>query len=152
TLRVRSKPAPQKKAGKKEELATPPSVGPLVAFARDRTRVPTPDADAMEFWGYCETVLVASRVTPQGFAERARQNKDATFAKVFSDPDKYRGQVLHVKGTLARLRRLESPEYLKVRGIPYLYEGWVFVAQGTPWCVVFPDLPRGVKVGEKLNQ
>jgi hypothetical protein len=152
TLRVRGKPAPTERPGKKAELATPPPVGPLVAVARDRTRIPTPDTDAMEFWGYCETVLVASRVTPEGFAERARENKDATFAKVFDDPDKYRGRVLRVKGTLARLRRVDSPEYLKVRGIPYLYEGWVFVAQGTPWCVIFPDLPRGVKVAEKLSQ
>jgi hypothetical protein len=139
--------------GKQKDLDTVPAIDALLVGVRDKTRTPTPKSNLEEFWGYCETIVLASRIGSQAFARSARENQEATFAHVFNDPDNYRGKVVHVEGRLARLRGWPAPEYVKQRGVANLYEAWVFDAtQGTnPWCVIFTDLPAGLKVGEKMN-
>jgi hypothetical protein len=139
--------------GKQKNLDRVPAIDALLVGVQDKTRTPTPKSNLEEFWGYCETIVLASRIESRAFARSARENREATFAHVFNDPDQYRGKVVHVEGRLARLRRWEAPEYVKQRGVANLYEAWIFdVTQGTnPWCVIFTDLPPGLEVGEKMN-
>jgi hypothetical protein len=138
---------------KQKDLDTVPPIDALLVGVKDKTRTPTPTSNLEEFWGYSETIVLASRIGSQAFARSARENREATFAHVFNDPDHYRGKVVHVEGRLARLRCWPAPEYVKQRGVANLYEAWIFDAtQGTnPWCVIFTDLPSGLDVGEKMN-
>jgi hypothetical protein len=153
TFRLIREPAAPDRTPRARELDTVPSIDDLLAGVEDKTDIPTPKKNVEEFWGYCETILVASRIAPQAFVRAGRANREATFAHVFNSPNSYRGKVVQVVGRLARLRRWESPEYLKQRGISHLYEAWIFdQTQGTnPWCVIFTDLPPGLKVAEKFN-
>src|SRR5262249_41361639 len=58
-----------------------------------------------------------------------------------------------LEGRLARLRKLDVDRFLKLRGVKQLYEGWVFgtTYAANPWCIVFTELPPGMKVGEDVD-
>jgi hypothetical protein len=105
-----------------------------------------------EFWGYCETVLVAAKTSPEAFANSARANPHLAFAHLHRDPARYRGKVLHIEGWLGRLLRFDAPEYLRFRGVRYLYEAWVFSGNRNtnPYCVHFLELPPGIQTGENI--
>ena len=55
-----------------------------------------------------------------------------------------------VEGLLRRVTREEAPRDLHALGVRALYEGWIYLDdRGTnPVCVIFPELPEGVKVGD----
>jgi hypothetical protein len=78
-----------------------------------------------------------------------------TFAHLFEEPHKYRGEVIHVEGRLRRVRSFDAPKFIEeAHGIKVLYEGWLFepdVYGANPRCVVFTDLPPGIVVGEDID-
>jgi hypothetical protein len=105
-----------------------------------------------EQFAFSKVLFVASGISAEAFRKGART--DLTYAHVFNQPSKYRGQVVHVEGTLRRLRRFDPPATAKAAGVANLYEGWIFDPNrfgADPWCIVFTDLPSGIKLGEKLN-
>ncbi len=81
--------------------------------------------------------------------------RDVTFAHLFEEPAKYRGQVIHVEGRLRRVRRFDVPKFIQDSyGIRDLYEGWLFepeVYGANPRCVIFTKLPEGVEVREETD-
>jgi hypothetical protein len=108
--------------------------------------------DEDEQRSYNIVLFEASRIPAGAFAKGAR--KDITYAHLLNHPSKYRGQIVHLEGTLRQLTRLEPPTTAKSAGVNDLYEGWVFDPQrfgADPWCIVFTELPAGIAPGEKLN-
>ena len=68
----------------------------------------------------------------------------------------YRGKVIPLNGKLLRIRKYESPLAARPIGRPqvrWYYEGWVQTEtdDATPVCVIFAELPEGVKPFEKPN-
>jgi hypothetical protein len=108
--------------------------------------------DQDEQRSFSMVLFEASRISAEAFRKGART--DLTCAHVFNHPSRYRGQVIHIQGTLRQLRRFDPPATAKAAGVADLYEGWIFDPQrlgADPWCVVFTELPSGVRTGEGLE-
>lgn len=142
--------------------AEPPDRAPLLlanrlADVRDGTPVgkgprgPN-DENLDEHYVYCYVLYEAHRTPAPAFARSTRN--DLTFAHLYRETGKYRGEVVHVEGRLKRLRRYDPPLAAAEQGVRHLYEGWVFMdgAGGNPVCVVFTELPPGLKPAESLDR
>jgi hypothetical protein len=108
--------------------------------------------DEDEQRAYSIVLFEASRISAEAFRKGARQ--DVTYAHLANHPSRYRGQVIHVEGTLRQLRRFEPPATAKAAGVTDLYEGWVFDPKrfgAEPWCVVFTELQAGIIPSEKAS-
>jgi hypothetical protein len=138
--------------GKKASEQAPP-IDDLLSGIRDQTRIASPRSNIEEFWGYCETILRASKTSARAFAAAGEKYRYVQWTQLMNDPGRYRGKVIRVRGALALVRRYDPPEYLRARGIKAVYEGWIFsLPRGSnPWCVLFTDLPKHVPVGEDLD-
>jgi hypothetical protein len=107
---------------------------------------------ADEYEAYCDAVIKAARTPSPVFASHALA--DVTYAHLFNQPRKYRGQVVRVEGELHRVREFDAPLAVAQAGVPKFYEGWIFcnASVNDPVCVVFTDLPHGIPVAERLRQ
>ncbi len=149
-----ARPAPEPPAPPRE--LAPNIVDDLRGRVTDRTPVPpwyenNPTEEAKAF---CQALIAANQTSAQAFANSARH--DVTFAHLFEEPEKYRGQVVHFEGRVRRVRRFDPPNEVKgdVFGINNLYEAWIFdpeIHGANPVCLVFTQLPRGVPVKEKVE-
>jgi hypothetical protein len=107
---------------------------------------PTPEAKA-----FCRALIAADTTPAEAFANSAR--RDLTYANLFQDPEKYRGQVVHFHGRLTRVQRDPAPKFVQ-DDIPYQYTGWVFDAElygANPMAIVFTKLPPGIPVAPKIE-
>jgi hypothetical protein len=99
---------------------------------------------------YGNILVVAHYTSAEAFRKAART--DLTYAQVFAEPGRYRGQVVHVEGKLKRLARLEPPLEARAQGVGDLYEAWIFNdGYGlNPFCALFTQLPAPLRdlVGE----
>jgi hypothetical protein len=122
----------------------------LLARVKDSTGLRVDDS-ALEPEAYCEALLKSSLVSLGAFANSART--DVTFAQLFNEPWRYRGQVIHFEGKLRRITRLDPPAIVEPKGIRDLYECWFFDTRYgvNPVCLVCTELPRGVEPGDKLD-
>jgi hypothetical protein len=104
----------------------------------------------VEAEAFCEALFKANLASPGAFANSAR--RDLTFADLFNAPKRHRGEVVHFEGQLRRVRRGDAPAMAK--GVRDLYEGWAFDANygANPVCLVFPELPAGLSVAERLDE
>lgn len=97
-------------------------------------------------------VLVQANATPAAaLAKGAR--RDLSFAHLFEEPGKYRGQIVHIEGRLGRLRRFDAPRLAVKQGVPFIYEGWIFgdAYFSNPYCVIATAVPESIPLGETLN-
>jgi hypothetical protein len=101
------------------------------------------------------------------FVRRASQTSDAAFLKAAEEldrgkareaPQRCRGNVYTLEGRLVRLRDLGPDTALRQAGVRGLYEGWIdqridgkSVFGAHPVCVLFTELPSGLKPAEKLD-
>jgi hypothetical protein len=118
----------------------------LLAVVQDRKPSLPEEASAQDY------VLLEAQKTPlAAFAKSSR--KDITFAHLWEETDKYRGQVVHIAGRLKRLRKFDASEFAAQRGLKVIYEGWIFGDEyfSNPYCVLFTELPAGVQIGEKVE-
>jgi hypothetical protein len=129
---------------------------PLLAYmmqgVKDDKPLPTRwNQDEFEQRSYSIFLYQASRISADAFRRGAR--KELAYTNVFNHPAKYRGQVVHVEGTLKQLTRFDPPATAKAAGVADVYEGWIFDQHygQEPWCVLFTELPASVKVGERLD-
>lgn len=148
-----AKPSPDQPPPR--ELA-PNIVDDLRGRVNDRAPIPPwyQNNPTEEAKAYCQALIAANETSAQAFANSARH--DVTFAHLFEEPEKYRGQVVHFEGRLVRLRRFDPPAEVRgdTFGINNLYEGWIFdpeIHGANPVCIVFTQLPPGVSVKEALN-
>ena len=113
----------------------------IPAEERDEERV---------FW---QAVLAATRTPAEAFAQAALNQRHLTFGHLYAEPAKYRGQVVHIEGRLARLKQLDPPHWIQLKDIHVLFEAWIYLNQpGThPVCVLLPHQPDGIEPGDGLN-
>jgi hypothetical protein len=90
---------------------------------------------------YSHILTTAYYTSESAFRKAARG--DLTYAQIFADPARYRGEVIHIIGRLKRLSRLGPPLEAKAQGVSDLYEAWIFndAFGQNPFVAVFPLLP-----------
>jgi hypothetical protein len=124
-----------------DEVRPIPNYFLMPGFIRDRTGIyiGTPEYEA--YWNF---LVQAHYTSAQAFAKAAR--RDVTYFHLFNEPERYRGQVVHVSGRLIRLLRWEPPMEARAAGLSDFYEGWIMTdAFGeNPVCIAFTDLPPGL--------
>jgi len=89
------------------------------------------------------------------FKKSAEESKYITFHHLMNAPSKYRGKVITIKGTMARLRLQDASLLAKENGgVQDVYEAWVFgpTPHSNPFCVHFPILPEGLEPAETMRQ
>ena len=130
-----------------QTAADPIETAPKVQLAgkvKDNAPVaPWDDRDPEEGNAYYHTLVLAHTTSAKAFANSAR--RDVTFAHLFEEPEKYRGEVIHFEGQrLKRVRALETPKDIRTAyDLPRFYEGWIFAQQygANPVCVIFMVAP-----------
>jgi len=102
---------------------------------------------------FCQAVREVARAPAEAFAKSARENEGIVWAQLFRDAKRHRGKVVAIKGRLKMLRRIDVIPVAVRDAVHDLYEGWVFTEtpNANPVVVVFPDLPDGIKTGEKVD-
>lgn len=135
-----------------------PDVAPVLdpevlANIDDRAPIADPDVNPDEVRAYYYTVLAASKTPTEELFKKAR--RDLNYVHLFEDTKEYRGQLVYVEGRLKRLWRFEPNRQLKREGVKDCYEGWMinarYEAQALSHCVLFTELPPGVKPGENVD-
>jgi hypothetical protein len=111
---------------------------------------PPPEAKA-----YYEALIQARQTAPEVLAKSAR--RDLTYAHLFQEPWKYRGDVVRIEGEIARVRRFDPPKFFAdgANDIHDLYEGWIFTVEtnfANPMVVIFTELPAGLPVKERTDR
>jgi hypothetical protein len=100
----------------------------------------------LEYEAYWQILVQAHYTSAKAFAKEARH--DVTYVHLFNEPERYRGEVVHLSGRLIRLRRFDAPDEARAAGVAYLYESWIMTDRygKNPICAVFTDLPSGLTV------
>jgi len=139
-------------AGPPPEPATAPTIDPeLLAGIEDRAPVRGADQNEYESRLYHHMLVEARRTPIEAFARSAR--RDLTFAHLFEEPARHRGQVVHIEGRLKRLRQFDAPALAAAQGVPVIYEGWIFddAYFSNPYCVLVTNLPAGLQPAERME-
>lgn len=102
-----------------------------------------------EYEAYWRFLVQAHYTSAEAFAKAAR--RDVTYFHLFNEPERYRGEVVHITGRLIRLLRWDAPMEASAAGLGSFYEGWIMTdAFGeNPVCVAFTDLPSGLTVDNR---
>ncbi|MBY0523387.1 MAG: hypothetical protein K2R98_08305 [Gemmataceae bacterium] len=123
----------------------------MLTGIEDRKPVLNADQNSYESRAYCYLVFHAREIPVDALSKVA--SKQITYAHLWDDPKKYRGEPIHIEGRLKKLTRMDAPKILWNDGIRTLYEAWVFPEEygANPFCVIFSELPKGVQTGEKIE-
>jgi hypothetical protein len=124
----------------------------LLANVEDGAPVRNAEENYSEFEAYCYLLTRAHELSIAVLRKKAR--RDVTYAHMFEEPAKYRGEVVHVEGRLKRVRKFDAPRLVQKDGVPVLYEGWLFdkVYFANPICIVFTDKPDWLEVNERMDE
>jgi hypothetical protein len=115
---------------------------PLLGFDKSKYEMPS----------YCNLIAHAREVSSEALAKVTQ--RDVFYPNLLGDPDKHRGQPVHIKGRMARLLKIDAPRGLWKEGIRNLYEGYIYpdeTSAANPYCVVFTELPKEASLGEKVK-
>jgi hypothetical protein len=135
-----------------KEVEEAPKVD-LEGRVEDRAPLRSQHENEWEFTAFYGTLVTAEYTTAKAFANSAR--RDVTYAHLYQEPSHYRGTVIHYEGRMRRLLPHDAPKYTWNQGVKEYYEGWVFnpeVYGANPMCVVFTELPKGLKPGDNLDR
>jgi hypothetical protein len=104
-----------------------------------------------EYQSYNYLLIAAHKLSERALEKRSR--RDLTFAHLWEEPAKYRGELIHLEGRLRRLVRFDATKLQAQQGVKALYEAWVFSDQYRfdPYCVVLSEIPASIKTGERLD-
>ena len=112
--------------------------------------------ESMAFANLFSQALANGFNTPlDAFKKSGEENHYVTFGHMYASPDRYRGEVVKVTGTMLMLRRYdEVPTDAQRAGVGRIYQGWIFGAttNANPFMVYFPLLPEGLKEAEKMRE
>ena len=138
-------------------VASAPGAGLLVdrdllAGVEDGAPVRSADQNYYEFRAYNYLLVRAHNAPADSLAKAAR--RDLSFAHLFEEPAKYRGELIHIEGTLRRLRRFDAARMAAKQGVPTIYEGWIFgdVYYNNPFCVIASEIDPRLTIGERLDR
>jgi hypothetical protein len=137
-----------------------PLPDPLLQEIRDGT--PLPDFSGKEplrkdewaFYWLLNRALEQANVTPlENFKKSAEENKYVQFTHLWTDPERYRGKVVLVRGQLLMLRQYPAPRPAQKQGIRFVYEGWIKgPTKGTnPFWAIFTEPPAGLEPFEMTD-
>jgi hypothetical protein len=138
----------QKSASQAEQAKVDPDA---LAGVEDRAPVRNVEENYNEFQAYHYSLIKAHTIPESVLARDARH--DLTYAHLFEEPAKYRGQLIHLEGRLKRLRRFDATSSAARQGVPTLFEGWIYdeLYYYNPFCVIVSELPSSVQIGEKIE-
>lgn len=88
----------------------------------------------------------------ESFADlKARAAKGVAFSQIWEDPQKYRGELVHLKLHVRRVLRYDADENpLKVKTV-YEAWGWTDDSKSYPYVFVFADPPVGLPIGTDVQ-
>ncbi|MSR56375.1 MAG: hypothetical protein EXS05_01720 [Planctomycetaceae bacterium] len=89
----------------------------------------------------------------QSFDELSRRaRRDVSFAQLWEQPEKYRGQPLRLRLHVKRILEYEAPK--NSAKVERVYEawGWTDESKSYPYVVVFSELPPGMHVGDDVQE
>ena len=91
----------------------------------------------------CDTYCRLLRQTADLAALNARPMKRPTYRELYSVPERFRGHLVAVHGTLKRVAVYDAPDFVRARtGIKTLYEAWLAAPPtGEPLCIVLSHWP-----------
>lgn len=97
-------------------------------------------------------LLCVARQNADRLASQSR--RDVLLANLLSSPDVYRGQLVHRRGVLKRLVRIEIPDGDDPLRPDYFYEGWFFAENQSqiPEVVLFGEPPIGLAPGDNIQE
>lgn len=110
------------------------------------------DAGKHEAAAYNYLILHAHDVSPTELAKIART--DVFRDNLYDSPGRYVGEPIRVTGRLLKLTRMDAPDSLLNDGIKSLYQAWVVptgLTKENSYCIVVTELPKNVKMGEKVD-
>ena len=120
----------------------------MLRMVADKSSVSSDELPAQAY------ILSLARDVPVAAMAKAA-NRELTYVHIWEQPDRYRGQVVHLEGKLRKLVKTEADKALRNEGIKAYYEGWIFAAdditKSYPYCVLFTEVPAGITTGAKLD-
>lgn len=118
-----------------------------LAKVKDKTPQDPADRDAIF------QLLCLATTRPES-AQASSARRDVLFANLYQEPANYRGELIRVKGVLARLLAWDSPPDRNPHGFPRYYEAWIFSEdQSTnPMVVLFSEAPVGLTPSDNLKE
>jgi hypothetical protein len=138
-----------------------------IAGIEDHKDIPGVDQNPHEYRSYCYLLAHAHEVPLAALAKAG--NPKVTYMHLMEQPDRYRGEIVPMAGTLRQVRELPAPRGVWNDGIRVIYEvlidSGVYYAypvnprtgkqetemRAMAWYVVLTELPPGVQVGDKLD-
>jgi hypothetical protein len=134
-----------------DRTAAPQIDADILAEVEDKAPVRNAAENYAEAAAYSYLLVQANATPVTAFAKTVR--RDLTFAHLFEEPSKYRGQVVHIEGRLKRLRRFDAPRMAAKQGVPTIYEAWIFGEAyfSNPYCAIVSSVPDSIPVGDTLN-
>jgi hypothetical protein len=141
-------------------ITDPRHVPPLdprnLDFVRDNQPLPIGAEDderkAPEHMAYDEAVIYAHKTPVQAFLTSARP--EVSYANLFAEPQRYRGQVVKIEGRLRRVFHLDPRDSERREGIKHVYELWLYrerYGDPNPAVLICTSLPPGIKVTEEVK-
>jgi hypothetical protein len=123
-----------------------------LAKIKDGKTLPSAASDGQEFDALLEVLTQTWYTSPRAFEKAARH--DLGFRQLFENPEKYRGEVVHVEGRLRLVQRWEPPLMAREAGVPLMYEAAIFDAASgdNPYIVFVMEAPEGVPLEQKVNE
>ena len=97
-------------------------------------------------------IIYANRTAPAAL-DKAVIHEEGLWTKVFHDPEKYRGELLHFEGRLKKLRQFPAQAMAIQGGAKDYYEGYLSVDawNDDPVFFICTELPAGLTPGESLD-
>jgi hypothetical protein len=151
---VKGKPVAAPAEDPLEEAKPDPTAKPVVdhdllGTVFDRTPGLPPRA-------YYHLVDLATRASPALLKQYARPENEISIAHLYSEPAKYRGELIYLQGRLRGLSRFDAleDEMLNPGNLKVLYQGDLFThaAHPNPYIIVIPEIPPGMKLGKDISE
>ncbi len=143
-------------------IANPPDPDPKAKFqfdksflylqsVKDELPLAGESNDQNEYDAYNDLVVHASKFAQADLNDAGRL--DVSYKDLFSKSrGDYRFELIAFTGRLKRLKKIQSNEFLKDRGIKELYEAWVFPANDSnPMCFLMTEKPAGIEPNEEFS-
>jgi hypothetical protein len=117
----------------------------------DEERWPDPRRNPHEWASFKYLMGMAKDVPADVMARNART--DLSFAQLFTDPGKYRGQIVRVMGDLRELTRWDATHDLPNAGITEYYDAWIYDSYYNALIyAVLLHMPEGLELGPQQGK
>ena len=140
-------PPPAPELSEAEQVALEPGV---FTFVKDKVPLASKLENYEEYLAYTYVFLKVMQFSPEVLARNSRH--DIEYADLINQvrETEYLRKLLHVEGTMVRLRKRNASEHLSDANIDVLYEGWIYHKneRDHPILVAFTELPEGMQIGE----